>query len=107
MNCNNCVHDKICEKHNRLVQIDAHTWDEYGVLDDVEKFCEHFKNKADFVEVPCRCKECKHRISYNDWDRNEQTSYVAHECRLNRRDLGVDGFCSCGERVNYESTKND
>jgi hypothetical protein len=29
------------------VQIDAHTWDEYELLDDVEKFCEHFKNTAD------------------------------------------------------------
>jgi hypothetical protein len=27
--------------------------------------CDYFKNKADFVEIPCRCKDCDHFINYN------------------------------------------
>ena len=88
MTCYECIHIYCCK------------YDRFFGVDEIENKCNYFKNKADFVEVPCRCKDCKHRISYNDWDRNKQTSYTAHECCLNRRDLGDDGFCSCGERVN-------
>ena len=97
MTCKDCIHYDVCQDLR------------YGDITDCDsKDCGgFFKNKADFVEIPCRCKECKHRISYNDWDRNKQTSYTAHECRLNRRDLGDDGFCSYGERVNYESSKTE
>ena len=57
MNCKDCFHDEVCGRHNRLVQIDEHTWDEYALLDNVEEFCEHFKNKADIEEV-VRCGKC-------------------------------------------------
>ena len=44
MTCKDCIHISICNAHG---YIDA---------DD----CHDFKNKADFVEVKCRCSECKH-----------------------------------------------
>lgn len=50
--CKECYHTEVCTKHNRMVQIDEHTWDEYEQLDNVEKFCEHYKNAADVVEIP-------------------------------------------------------
>ena len=40
--CKECLHYEICAKEGRLVQIDAHTWDEYNQLDDVERFCNNY-----------------------------------------------------------------
>ena len=45
-----------------------------------------------------RCKDCKYRYEYEDWDRSRQESFVCHECRLHQKDFGEDGFCSYGER---------
>ena len=64
MNCNNCVHGEMCANRNKMAQTDEHTWDEYELIDNVEEFCRHFKNKADVVEVKCRCKDCKHYLRY-------------------------------------------
>lgn len=47
--CKECYHYEICAKQCRMVQIDEHTWDNYEELDDVEKFCEHYKHTADVV----------------------------------------------------------
>ncbi len=52
---------------------------------------------ADVAEV-VRCKDCKYRYSYSDFDRRRQETYDAYECGRLRCDLGEDGFCSCGER---------
>ncbi len=49
--CKECYHTEVCTKHNRMVQIDEHTWDEYEQLDNVEKFCEHYTPTADVEEV--------------------------------------------------------
>ena len=48
--CKDCVHYDACK--------DAYdgNWDDF---DECDLYCEHFKNKADFVEV-VRCSECKH-----------------------------------------------
>lgn len=45
-----------------------------------------------------RCRDCKHRYEYEDWDRHRQESFVCHECRLHQKDFGEEGFCSYGER---------
>lgn len=91
MTCKDCVKYDACLAYNggmtRLI----------SMKNKAEEKCGHFKNKSDFVEV-VRCKDCKERLSYDDWDRNRQTSYTAYECRLIRNDLGDDGFCSYGER---------
>lgn len=56
MTCKDCVHDDVCEHwKNSVFGSDA--------LYPKENDCEHFKNKADYVEV-VRCKDCKHYWSY-------------------------------------------
>ena len=48
--CKDCVHYDACK--------DAYdgNWDDF---DECDLYCEHFKNKADFVEV-VRCRECEY-----------------------------------------------
>lgn len=52
MTCKDCVHYEVCEVHEKYNGIKAN-------------LCGLFKNKADFVEVPCRCKDCDHFNNYN------------------------------------------
>lgn len=54
MTCNNCIHGELCMGRTDTTPF---TKTEYRDLYNVEKFCEDFKNKADFVEV-VRCKNC-------------------------------------------------
>lgn len=56
MTCNNCMHGELCMGRTDTTPF---TKTEYRDLYNVEKFCEDFKNKADFVEV-VRCKDCKY-----------------------------------------------
>ena len=44
--CNDCIHNEVCDM---------------PIITDGRKNasnCGKFKNKADFVEIPCRCKDC-------------------------------------------------
>lgn len=52
--CKDCVHLPICDAFelNGISKISASQ-------------CAYFKNKADFVEIPCRCKDCDHFNKYN------------------------------------------
>jgi hypothetical protein len=61
----------------------------------VEK-CDHFKSKSLFVELPCRCKDCKHSkqpyIEYDD----------VFECHADTHYTGIrlveaDDFCKYAE----------
>ena len=52
----------------------------------------------------CYCRECANYYEYNGWDRCHQETYTAHECRVFSRDLGPDGFCSCGELRKEDDT---
>ena len=45
----------------------------------------------------CYCRERVNYYEYDGWDRCHQETYTAHECSVFNRDLGPDGFCSCGE----------
>jgi hypothetical protein len=51
MTCYDCIHCGACS--------DAGDSGFSCLKEDVSK-CKHFKNKDDFVEVKCRCSECKH-----------------------------------------------
>ena len=53
MTCKDCVHYEVCKIWCGEANIPMST------------DCDFFKNKADFVEIPCRCKECEHFINYN------------------------------------------
>ena len=52
MTCKDCIHEKVCDN------LIAHglPWEDGKY--PAEKWCDHFKNKADVVEV-VRCKDCK------------------------------------------------
>ena len=52
---------------------------------------------ADVVEV-VRCKECKHRNTYEEFNRNIQEMVECHCCEILKRDFGEDFFCGHGER---------
>ena len=53
MTCKNCLHEDLCmDKFKKQYPSYAN---KNITVDD----CNHFKNKADFVEV-VRCKDCKH-----------------------------------------------
>ncbi len=60
--------------------------------------CGHFKNKADFVEVPCRCKECKHCEHCYPAKAKGEEALEGWYCNTFRRWKNPDDFCSCGER---------
>ena len=84
--CNDCLYHETC--HGRIaycMDIDEATGKE---ILDIEKRCKDFKNKADFVEVPCRCEECKCYETYYHMC-NRTGHYVKMKC---------DDFCSYGER---------
>ena len=85
--CGECIHSEICEHLPTLTG-----WDALNPA-----YCRTFKNAADVVEV-VRCKDCVNYYEYEDWDRHCQESYVCHECRLFRKNLGENGYCSYGER---------
>ena len=86
MTCKDCIHYEVCL--NGIC-------DEYFTEDTPQDLkvmfspigCETFKNKADYVEVPCRCKGCK---------------YANEDGTICRYDIGravePDHFCSYGER---------
>ena len=78
MTCYDCIHCDVCSG------IGACSYH----CSDVSK-CKHFKNKADFVEVPCRCGDCK---NYNN-----------HLCAYFETFMFDDDFCSYGERKDEQS----
>lgn len=61
---------------------------------------------ADVAEV-VRCKDCKFRYQYEEFDRNTQEIYVCCECGLLHTDFGEEGFCSCGERKGSEQNEEE
>ena len=93
MTCNDCLHGELCISRTDTIFFNK---TEYRDLDNVEKFCDDFKNKADFVEV-VRCKDCKYLYCFSAIDRQ---FYCKHYPK------GLQGiniveenpFCSYGER---------
>lgn len=47
--CKKCLHESVCRIRTYPSQ--------YGLTGDG---CDHYKSKSLFVELPCRCKDCKH-----------------------------------------------
>lgn len=117
MACKDCIHEDLCmDKFKKQYPSYAN---KNITVDD----CEHFKDKADFVEV-CRCRDCIHaveldkhcelnRFAYKHcvmW-KGEEEKNVWHKYKKCYKDYSIvepDDFCSYGERaVNYESSKTD
>lgn len=82
MTCKDCIHYDVCQYH-----IDEET------CMTVEE-CSHFNNKANFVEIPCRCSECKKAMEMTEkW--NGKDKYL---CDRHKSFVLADSFCSDGER---------
>lgn len=64
MTCYDCISYNACKKHGHLM-LTANNLFELIYQSGVEHSCENFKNKADFVEVPCRCGDCKNYNNHN------------------------------------------
>ena len=80
MTCKDCIHYEICKDDCESGYLFE---SENGDFCDDD--CEHFKNKADFVEV-VRCANCKHLVVYDNW-----CTYFGHK-------KSDDDFCSYGKR---------
>ena len=97
MTCRDCMHYEVCEYHEDLyIEIDITGEQEKTIyLSNVENKCDHFKNKADFVELPCMCKDCKHFKFIN-------IGGLVGVCNLDddsQRSVGLEDYCSYGERA--------
>lgn len=97
MNCKDCVHCDVCEYHEDLyIEIDITGEQEKTIyFSNVENECNHFKNKADFVEV-VRCMDCVF------WDTESKGLSDEHICKMHS--YGVhsrytipNDYCSYGE----------
>ena len=97
MTCKDCISDEVCGKQEDLVQVDNHTWYDYAELNNVEKYCKHFKNKVDFVEV-VRCRKCKHK----GWVQEPCHGRSIPYCRKHEKCVDNTDFCSYGGRRNTE-----
>ena len=95
MTCKNCVYEPRC--HSRIAY-GMDTDDLTGrLLTDIEKGCNHFKDKADYVSV-VRCKDCKHCI-----DEGMSGLWCNHADNRNPIGCRPDDYCNDGERKDYES----
>ncbi len=54
MNCKDCVHYEVCEYHEDLyIEIDiTGELEKQSILSNVENECDHFKNKANVIDIP-------------------------------------------------------
>lgn len=84
MTCKDCIHLPVCQL--------------------MPSNCEHFKNKADFVEV-VRCKDCKRFMEYSDAhkravERADGDCFLrlTHSCDEQFIACRYNDFCSYGER---------
>ena len=62
MTCKDCFHRKVCNNKTKIVKVNSRTWLYHLECADVEKYCDNFKNKADYAEV----KHGKWKISGNE-----------------------------------------
>ena len=89
MTCRDCLHYEMCGTLTNPCYPDE--------ANKSEVLCQNFKNKADFVEVPCRCSECEHLEIIN-----KEPVYA--ECKKQKLTFLLwqadtrEHFCSYGER---------
>lgn len=88
MTCKDCIHYAPCFSGG------VSGWNNIEQTED--DHCPYFKNKADFVEIPCRCKDCDHFINYNP----DRTYCEEHSDGWgdNIIYVGEDDYCSFGIR---------
>ncbi len=69
MNCKDCVHYELCFDYTHL----KHS---KNLPDNREDVCEHFKNKASFVEVPCKVGDTVYKVV------NDKRVKSPYECKV-------------------------
>ena len=77
-----------------LCTVDENKWFKRGIkcaIRNVDRI-----PTADVVEV-VRCKDCKHRNTYEEFNRNIQEMVECHCCEILKHDFGEDFFCAHGE----------
>lgn len=87
-NCGDCIHFESCSVWNKKF-IDLRI--------KRQSVCEHFKNKADYVEV-VRCGKCKHggvSIFSKTVDGEEGTACY---CTIKNKVTDKDSYCPSGGR---------
>ena len=90
MTCKDCIHHDLCmDKFKKQYSMYAN---KNITVDD----CEHFKNKADFVEV-IRCQNCENKAG-------EVNRCGDVYCSLHQGWFDKEAFCSYGERKSVTDT---
>lgn len=86
MTCKDCDRQIVCRYYTQWANVEQIETDR----------CQYFKNKTDFVEIPCRCKECDHFINYNP----DRTYCAKHSDVWSDSTVYVDkdDYCSFGIR---------
>lgn len=85
MTCKDCIHESVCVIIAFPEAFENTKWERGN--------CDHFKNKADYVEV-VRCKDCEHCKILTDQFDND-----LHFCSLDyNAEVPADGFCGYGEK---------
>lgn len=90
MTCKDCIHRCICNEHE-ILMLTVDNLYELMYQEGVDKSCEHFRNKADFVEV-VKCRDCKYYEigkSYTPYCNNVMNLF---------EEMKPTDFCSYGER---------
>lgn len=85
--CKNCVHYGVCGRRSYIAEYQG---GELAHRNNV--CCQTFKNKADFVEIPCRCKDCK----YYEIHKPSVTLNCERDGRL--IPMMPDDYCNYGKR---------
>ena len=83
--CKDCLHYEACSAFSKVI----------NAAMDVEKGCEHFKDRTKYAEV-VRCKDCKYRSGLNG-----RPPFMFYICACAEGLSGAvreNNFRSCGER---------
>lgn len=84
MTCKDCIGYEYCNPQPRNPRM-------------VEKWCEKFKNKADFVEV-VRCEKCKYgNVSVFSRSKDGEED-IACYCKIKNKVTDLDSYCPSGEK---------
>ena len=86
--CKDCIHCDLC-KDMHIFGITDLPYDCNGAI------CDHFKNKADVVEV-VRCKDCK-RCYINSFGKEANVG-ICNQRGVIGTTVQLDDFCNYGER---------
>ena len=93
MTCRACIGYRFCSI-GRNEQ--TNFYGKESACNNVEDLCSAFKNKADFVKIPCKCKDCEHFNNLNP----DKTYCEEHSDGWgdNRVYVDEDDYCSFGIR---------